>query len=92
MHACSKYPAPGSRGPLAGASSVGVAVRPEKPSQPFRPVTAPRNLSSSPQQQPAANPSKMWVIAKYDYSAQGAGELSFSKGEKIEVVEKDASG
>lgn len=62
----------------AGAATGAAAGKRPAPPPPMKP-------------KPGAAPAVQYVVALYDYTAQADGDLSFTAGDRIEVVEKTAS-
>jgi amphiphysin len=69
------YTAGGAGAGLAAAASTKRAPPPPPPLKP----------------KPAAAPAVQYVVALYDFVAQADGDLSFSAGDRIEIVERTAS-
>lgn len=73
----SSSPSSGTASPSAGGGGTIKKAPPPPPPNKPKPGAAP--------------PPKDYVVALYDYAAQADGDLSFSAGDRIEVVERTGS-
>lgn len=90
-------PPPSIMNPLAAAAAARALQNNAGPSQAPKPLTAKPTISSAkptmapkPTLTPAFKPT-YWCVALYDYTAQAPGDLSFSKDDRIEILQKTES-
>ncbi|KAH9949532.1 BAR-domain-containing protein [Amylocystis lapponica] len=97
--------APPMRSPSASSTSSGFKKAPLSPTSatlsappPYSPTPAPaspvglaKKPPPPPPLKPKPKPAASYVVALYDFAAQAEGDLEFSAGDRIEVVERTES-